>query len=51
MNQRNTLKRKEARKAQPLNLEKIDLESKIEIECCNDQADCQNKIFRTREFS
>ena len=52
INQLNTLKCKEARKAQPLNLQKIlDLESKIEIESCNDQADYENKTFRTREFS
>ena len=52
INQINTLKRKQARKAQPLNLKKfLDLESKIEIESCNDQADYKNEIFRTREFS
>ena len=52
INQLNTLKRKQARKAQPLNLQKIlDLESKIKIESFNDQGDYENEIFRTREFS
>ena len=52
INQLNTLKPKEARKAQPLNLQKVlDLEIKIEIESCNDQVDYENEIFRTRDFS
>ena len=52
INQLNAPKRKVARKAQPLNLQKLlDLESKIEIESCNDHAEYENEILRTREFS
>ena len=40
-----------SQKTQQLHLQKIlDLESKIEIESCNDRADYENKVFRTREF-